>query len=47
MVIFVRSSYDSGVYTMKGNEEVIIYLIIYGDDILMEIPRKEEMVSLK
>lgn len=41
MVIFVRSSYDSGIYTMKGNEEVIIYLIKYGDDILWKSLEKK------
>lgn len=33
--IFVRSDYDNCVYILKMNDEVILYLLLYVDDILM------------
>ncbi|CAJ2648276.1 unnamed protein product [Trifolium pratense] len=44
---FVRSNYDSCVYMMKRNEKVILYLILYVDDILMASSDKHEIQKLK
>ncbi|KAK2437580.1 secreted RxLR effector protein [Trifolium repens] len=44
---FVRSNYDSCVYMMKRNEKVILYLILYVDDILMASSDKHEIQRLK
>ncbi|CAJ2674023.1 unnamed protein product [Trifolium pratense] len=44
---FVRSNYDSCVYMMKRNEKVILYLLLYVDDILMASSDKQEIQQLK
>ncbi|CAJ2640159.1 unnamed protein product [Trifolium pratense] len=44
---FVRSNYDSCVYMMKRNEKVILYLLLYVDDILMASSDKHEIQKLK
>ncbi|KAK2414224.1 cysteine-rich RECEPTOR kinase [Trifolium repens] len=44
---FVRSNYDSCVYMMKRNEKVILYLLLYVDDILMASSDKHEIQRLK
>jgi len=43
----VRSNYDSCVYMMRRNEKVILYLLIYVDDILMASFDKQEIQKLK
>lgn len=43
---FLRNRYYSYVYIFKRNEEVIIYLLLYVDDILMEISRRVEIYKL-
>lgn len=42
-MVFMRSGYDNFVYILKRNEAVILPLLIYVDDILMENSRKEEI----
>jgi len=44
---FVRSNYDSCVYMMRRNEKVIIYFILYVDDILMASSDRQEIQKLK
>jgi len=44
---FVRSGYDSCVYILKNGEKVILYLLLYVDDILMASSRKDEIMRLK
>ncbi|CAJ2646845.1 unnamed protein product [Trifolium pratense] len=44
---FVRSNYDSCVYMMKRNKKVILYLLLYVDDILMASSDKHEIQKLK
>ncbi|PNX72588.1 copia LTR rider, partial [Trifolium pratense] len=44
---FVRSNYDSCVYMMKRNEKMILYLLLYVDDILMASSDKHEIQKLK
>lgn len=39
----MRSGYDKCVYILKRNEEVIIYLLLYNDDIFMTRSSKEEI----
>lgn len=43
---FLRNGYYSYVYIFKRNEEVIIYLLLYVDDILKEISRRVEIYKL-
>lgn len=43
---FLRNGYYSYVYIFKRIEEVIIYLLLYVDDILMEISRRVEIYKL-
>jgi len=43
----VRSGYDSCVYMLKRGEKVILYLLLYVDDILMASSSKDEIVKLK
>jgi len=43
----VRSGYDSCVYILKNGEKVILYLLLYVDDILMASSRKDEIMRLK
>ena len=38
---FVRSGYDSCVYMLKNGEKVILYLLLYVDDILMASSSKD------
>jgi len=40
---FVRSNYDSCVYMMRRNEKVILYLLLYVDDILMASSDRQEI----
>ena len=44
---FVRSNYDSCVYMMKKDEKVILYLLLYVDDILIASSDKHEIQQLK
>ncbi|MCH88004.1 retrotransposon protein, partial [Trifolium medium] len=44
---FERSNYDSCVYMMKRNEKVILYLLLYVDDILIASSNKQEIQKLK
>ncbi|MCI14523.1 retrotransposon protein putative Ty1-copia subclass, partial [Trifolium medium] len=44
---FERSNYDSCVYMMKRNEKVILYLLLYEDDILIASSNKQEIQKLK
>ena len=44
---FVRSNYDSCVYMMRRNEKVILYLLLYVDDILMASSEMQEIQKLK
>jgi len=44
---FVRSDYDSCVYMMRKNEKVILYLLLYVDDILMASSDRQEIQKLK
>ena len=43
---FVRSNYDSCVYMMRRNEKVILYLLLYVDDILMASSNRQEIQKL-
>ena len=43
----MRSNYDSCVYMMRRNETVILYLILYIDDILMASYDMQEIQKLK
>ncbi|WJX42094.1 hypothetical protein P8452_29365 [Trifolium repens] len=44
---FVRSNYDSCVYMMKKDEKIILYLLLYVDDILIASSDKHEIQQLK
>jgi len=44
---FVRRNYDSCVYMMRRNEKVILYLLLYVDDILMASSDIQEIHKLK
>ena len=44
---FVRSGYDFCVYILKNGEKVILYLLLYVDDILMASSSKDEIMKLK
>jgi len=44
---FVRSGYDSCVYMLKSGEKIILYLLLYVNDILMASSSKDEIVKLK
>jgi len=44
---FVKRGYDSCVYMLKRGEKVILYLLLYVDDILMASSSKDEIVKLK
>ena len=44
---FVISNYDSCVYMMRRNEKVILYLLLYVDDILMASFDRQEIQKLK
>ena len=44
---FVISNYDSCVYILNRNEKIIIYFLLYVDDILMAISRKNEIGKFK
>ena len=44
---FVRSNYHSCVYMMRRNEKVILYLLLYVDDILMACSDRQEIQKLK
>jgi len=43
----VRRNYDSCVYMMRRNEKVILYLLLYVDDILMASSDIQEIHKLK
>jgi len=43
----VRSNYDSCVYMTRRNEKVIIYLLLYVDDILLASSDRQEILKLK
>ena len=43
----MRSGYDSCVYILKNGEKVILYLLLYVDDILMASSSKDEIMKLK
>ncbi|MCH79396.1 retrotransposon protein putative Ty1-copia subclass [Trifolium medium] len=43
----VRSNYDNCVYMMKRNEKVILYLLLYVDDIRIACSNKQEIQKLK
>jgi len=44
---FVRSNFDSCVYMMRRNEKVILYLLLYVDDILIASSDMREIYKLK
>lgn len=44
---FVRNGYNNFVYVLKRNDKVILYLLLYVNDILMLISSKKEMDKLK
>jgi len=46
-ISFLISGYDSCVYRLKKDKEVILYLLLYMDDILMASSSKDENVKLK
>jgi len=43
----MRSGYDSCVYMLKKGGEVILYLLLYVDDILMARSSMDEIVNFK
>lgn len=40
---FVKIGHDSCVYILDRNEEVILYLLLYDDDILMKNSSKKDI----
>ena len=44
---FKRSSFDSCVYFKRCNDESLMYLLLYVDDILIVAKSKEEITTIK